>query len=113
MIMKKFKLDIKDKCGVEVCEGSILGILTSRQKGYQKGGKLIQRKVVFGKTNTDESTLTDYIGFWAVPIDCEDTAKEGFNYYDSVTSVQYLVDSQNAEVIGSVHDTGVTPNALS
>lgn len=101
--MKNFKLYIQDKSGTEVCEGSILGILTTRRKGYQEDGKLLKKKIVFGKANTDESSLTDYIGFWAVSMECENTAEDGINYYDNVTCIQSLIDSMSAEVIGSVN----------
>lgn len=82
--MRKFNLGIKDKCGVEVCEGSILGFISSKRKGYQEGGKIIKKKVVFGKANPDGSALTDYIGFWAVPMYCKNTAKVGANNYGAL-----------------------------
>ena len=103
--MKKFDLKIKDKTGANVLEGSILGVLTTRRKGYQKDGELMKRKVVFGKANTRDDTLTDYIGFWVVPMDYPNTNLDGgINYYESIGSVEYLVNSQGAEVIGNVHD---------
>ena len=101
--MKNFDLDLKDKAGTPVLEGSILGILTTRRKGYKEDGKLIQKKVVFGRANPDLNSLTEYMGFWAVSLDCKDSAESGVNYYDSVTSVEYLVKSNGAEVIGSVN----------
>lgn len=102
--MKKFNLGIKDKRGVEVCEGSVLGINTSGRKNCRDGSKIIKKKVVFGKANPDQSALTQYIGFWAIPMDCSGTTKDGINYYSSVTSIQYLITCQHAEVIGCVYD---------
>lgn len=103
--VKQLNLGIKDRNRKDVLEGSILGIMTTRAKGYSIDGLLIKKKVVLGRANTENSDLGNHIGFWAVDLDCENSSFEGvFNYYESVTSVQYLIDSNGAEVIGSVYD---------
>ena len=103
--MKKFNLQIKDKTGAEVLEGSVLTIITTRRKGYQEDGKVFSKKVVFGKTHLGDSVLDAHIGFFAVNMEESNTNDNGeINYYESVTTVNYLVDSQGAEVTGNVRD---------
>ena len=103
--MKKLDLKIKDKTGASVLEGSILGIMTTRRKGYLEDGVFIKMKVVFGKHNTHNDTLTEFVGFWAVEMKENNTNLDGdINYYESAVSVDYVVNSNGSEVIGNVHD---------
>ena len=87
---------LKDKRGVEIYEGDIIAHISTRRAGYQKDGDMIYRKIVFGKTNTRESSLTDYIGFWAVSLsdDCIDCGG----------SIEYQTKSHDAIVIGNIYE---------
>lgn len=104
--MKNYNLQIKDKNGLHVHEGSILKIETKRSNGYPDDGKIITRKVVFGRANTHNSIHDEHIGFFAVCLNEPNTdLNGGINYYEFVSSIFSLVKNSDAEVIGSVYDT--------
>lgn len=101
--MKRYHLQPEDWKGKKIYEGDILGFTTKREMGYQEDGIEIYLPVVFGRSNPDNDTLSDYIGFWV-------ERQGGYHVYRS--SIMYEVDSHGAKVIGNIHDNPELINGI-
>lgn len=86
-----------DKNGVKIFEGDIIAHLSTRRAGYQKNGVTIYNKIVFGKSNTENSVLSDYIGFWAVSLSDVDIECGG--------SIEYMINSHGSIVVGNIYES--------
>ena len=91
---------LTDKNGTKIFEGNILHFKAYRGGGFACPiGTDIYYRVLFGDCNPDMNTLTEYVGFWAL----------GKNYdeddlYEYGNSINYLINSHGACVIGNIHD---------
>lgn len=87
---------LTDKNGIKIYEGDILHHISTRKAGYQKDGCDVYKKVVFGKSNPDNSTLSEYIGFWVVSINDD--------HIECGDSIDYQVRRHGAVVVGNIFE---------
>lgn len=87
---------LKDSKGDDIWEGDILGHISTKKAGYSENGKTILHIVKFGEANPDNSSLTDYVGYWAYhPNDLNS---------DCPSSIKYQIQSHKSEVIGNIYE---------
>lgn len=91
---------LNDKNGTKIFEGDILHFKAYRGGGFACPiGTDIYYRVLFGHCNPDSDTLSEYVGFWALGKNYDDD-----DLYEYGNSINYLIDSDGAYVIGNIHD---------
>lgn len=86
--------------GTKIFEGDILHFKTYQGGGFACPiGTDVYYRVLFGQCNPDMNTLTEYVGFWALSKNYDED-----DLYEYGSSIDYLINSHGACVIGNIHD---------